>query len=600
MKTDRQLQRYVTLTRDQAYFCECWFNLVHAHSLDSYRVRVLNARNCATELERMYFGPGNTEDRTAVRRETYALLKSDLVLDLPPFVDVTTALTALLADQGPLEKSKEDGQPKVMLGYFLSEFGRVIDAQYVPSALARLEAVLIKNSESTKPEPLRFEIIEKITNCLLSVLLDRGISLESLFQLYSQVLIPRLHKDTYKFERKWWLLERILTEGPTSFQIVFAIDNVSNPGDFPPEIGGIKFSQVPVLKAVGPHPSVKKYLAEAPKRIFASLQVESSDPRAAGARAADKLNDIINLVRFEYERSRITVSDEFAFVDSGEHSAPRVFPVPMLVPNPTASVDGDGLSEFVRSVDELVANGSLQEEGRERVYSAFRLYRTGLDASLLEIKLTSWWTALEYLVRGSEGQPGGISKAVESLLVPVLCNSYTTKHILAIRHGLLELGLVIVDPASGQPVEIRSLGVLDFYVLICRADIQAGIVTALTQNPFIQTKFIQFCSKVATLKALASMRSEHEQRLRWHIQRLWRARCDIVHSAGRSVNYALLCANLEYYLKVTLMALLKGLRDIPTLSGPREFFDRQAHQFQRTQAGLLDGDDMPFLRELSA
>lgn len=84
---------------------------------------------------------------------------------------------------------------------------------------------------------------------------------------------------------------------------------------------------------------------------------------------------------------------------------------------------------------------------------------------------------------------------------------------------------------------------------------------------------------------------KHEQRVRWQIQRLWRTRCDIVHSAGRGANHLLLCSNLEHYLKTTLHGLLTALRSVPTLSGPHEYFDREAYRYDGMLKALAAGRD---------
>lgn len=79
-------------------------------------------------------------------------------------------------------------------------------------------------------------------------------------------------------------------------------------------------------------------------------------------------------------------------------------------------------------------------------------------------------------------------------------------------------------------------------------------------------------------------------RLRWHLQRIWRARCDIVHSAGRMVNIASLCANLEAYLKAVLTTLLAAFGRIPTLASPQEFFIRADHCYAGARERLATGD----------
>jgi len=48
----------------------------------------------------------------------------------------------------------------------------------------------------------------------------------------------------------------------------------------------------------------------------------------------------------------------------------------------------------------------------------------------------------------------------------------------------------------------------------------------------------------------------------------------------------LLCANLEFYLRMTLKTMLKVFGDVPTLTGPAEFFERQRHQYVQVASAL--------------
>jgi hypothetical protein len=623
MKTDKNLLN-VTLTRNQYYFASCWFNMVHEQSLDSYRVRAMNPRNALREVVRTY-ELGTVEERSAVRCEAHLLLERDPVLQTDPFKAVTARILPLLAPGGPVATGKEEGHQKTLLLYFVAELQDTIEAEYVQSSLSYLENLLVPQgsvggpqctieantlqegaqpSASASTEPDRFEEIYAVTSRLLSALIDGKASLESLYKLYSEILVPRRPKTNYNFGRRFGLARVLLTQPASDHHVAFALDNVTAPESFPPLIGGITFSVHPPFSVAPTDPSTaaqvaSKYLTPSPRRLFASKMVRSQDARAAGTEAAEAVGQILNLVRFEYERAKVSMPDAFAFVQVDKTgSGPRVFSLPAVVPNPSAGMDGDGLSLFVESVDELVLKGRFQQDGRDRVQSAFRLYRTGLDTNVLENKLVNWWTAIEYLVRGSSSSTG-IGKSVETMLTPVLCNAYIAKHLHALRSALLDLGATLVDPVSGQKIVLRGMATDNVYQLFKRPDIQALVLGMLRQHIFAEQQFVHFFAGLNDPKLLHKRNEEHEQRLRWHLQRLWRARCDIVHSAERAVSAALLCANLEYYLKVTLMALLKALREVPTLSGPKEFFDRQTHSYQALQASLKSGSDTDLIRLLA-
>lgn len=574
--------------------------MVHEHSLDSHRVRVMNPQNALRELIKIY-ELGKADERKAVRAETLEILKADPILKAAPFAIPTSRLLRLLSGKA-IETEKEEGPAFTMIRYSVRELQHFIGQQYVKTSLASLQNVLIDGTASSDPEPMRFATIRQTTCNLLSTLLDQGSSLESLYAFYGQILIPRVQRDAYFFARRLATVSAAITSDEREFTVVLALDNVSSPREFPPNIAGITFSQVAQISVLSADPSkkasqVRQYLTENRSRLFASLLVKSQDPRAAGAVAVQRLSEVLNLVRFEYERARVTMPETFASQTVG--SPARIFPLPTVVPNPNSGMDGAGLTEFVQSVEELVTGGRFDGEGKDRISSAFRLYRTGLDAAVHEGKFLNWWTALEFLVRGN-GAGGSIGSSVENLVTPVLCVGYLAKHLIAYRNSLVDLDAVINDPITNTALTLKNLPPGALYELFKRADIQPLMLNAVANYPFLHQHMSEFLVKLQDPRELASLNSSHEQRLRWQLQRLWRARCDIVHSADRRVNLTLLCANLEYYLKTILMVLLRDLRVVSTLSSPKEFFDRQEYCYQELQSDLGSGNDVELRRLLAS
>lgn len=585
------------LSRNQAYLASCWHNLVHSQSLDSHRVRVLNPEFGIDEMLKMQeFKGASPDERKQVRDEVFALLKSDPLLNTGAFDLIIKRLIAAMTNPA-LEKESPGGPVGSLLKYFASELDVPLKKRYVSDSLDYLAGIVIHGTHDDKLEQARFADIRVVVNNMLSTLISRGTALESLFTLCNDGLL----NQERPFERRWQLVsEIILGSQVRDFHIVIALDNVTSPEDFPPNIGGIQFSRTPQLEA---HEgtsfkarNAQTYLRPAGSRLFASATVNSHDARVAGDQVLDRLNQVVNLIRFEYEAARVTVREAFAYKCEGKPVRTLLFPA--RVPNPSVSLDSAGVRAFIEAVDELVLHAHFQREGRDRVHSAFRLYRTGLDTTVLENKLTNWWTALEYLVRGAASD-SAIGQSVEKLVAPVLAASYLPKHLIAHRNVLVELCPPLQDPIDQKPIELKSLSLLELYDTLRRTDIQALLLPPLKDHPYIEEHVASFLTMLRSPKALHGQSIMHERRLRWHLQRLWRARCDIVHSASSQRSLLLLCANLEYYLKSTLMALLNEVRRIPTLSGPKEFFDRQLYTHIELQEDLKSGQDVVLKRILA-
>ena len=522
----------------------------------------------------------NDEDRAMVRDEAIGVLSAYPVLNQPAAARIAGPLVGLLKAES---KAKPGSNP--LLQCFARELLDFVESSYIDTSLELLRGMLVSTASADGGEEYR-EQLSALTCGLLSTLADGGASLETLYQLYRQILVPPERPKKYVFERKLGLLARILKEPPKLYRVLFAIDNIKGAEHYPPSMGRITFSRLPEGWHSG-HGSVAAYLTPQSRRVFAEVEVEAREVRAAGRDAYGRVSNVLDLARFEYEPERVHLAEEFLIAETARADRIRRYPVPKLVPNPDGITGVPDLHAFVLSVDELLSAERFSQEGRDRVLSAFRLYRLGADANSFESKLANWWTAIEFLVRGLKGGTK-IGSAVEHNITPVLCLAYPRTLLLDVRHTISSLPEPIIDPATQAPLVLpRDPGGL--YEVFRRDDIPAAVTDAFAKEPFLQWKISGILGALFQPAACRSLLREHERRVRWQIQRVWRARCDIVHSARRAVSESLLCANLEFYLKVTLMSLLAQLRRVKTLSGPEEFFERQIYSYQRLTSDLDAG-----------
>lgn len=583
------------MTDEQRFFAAVWHNMVHKHSLDSHRVRALNPQNGLRELLRMTSPPANSDDLTMVAAEVMNILSSDPILRFPEFCEPTSELLEILSPKKGQDKQLE--KTKHLLQAFATELLQKIISEYLTAALSWLRQAL--EEKIGPPHPPTREYLQEIhlvTGNILSVLVDNGASVESLFALYREIITGSRPSRPYIFDNKFSLLVKLLNKPPKTFVVVFAIDGVGDSSTFPSTIGSVRFVTSPTGLAA-PSAPVTRYCVPSPKRLFAEVEVNTRDFRSAGTQAYASINDVLDLVRFEYESNRLQLADEFLIASGGPPYSYRIYSIPKVVPNPSKVIGAAELQEFAKSVGELIEGADISSDGRDRIQSAFRLYRVGADTNIFENKLTNWWTATEYLVKGSGGA-GSIGKAVEDTLVPVLCRGYVKKLLYSFRNTLVDSKATLVDPVMAAPILLKDVDGERLFSLFRNPAMKAQLLAAAEIDPFFRMKLDSFLTEIADPKRMGAMLSSHEQKLRWHVQRLYRARCDIVHSAERVVSAALLCANLEFYLKSTLSSLLKSLMASSHISGPKEFFDRQGYAYRRMTEALEQGDDKRLIATL--
>ncbi len=92
--------------------------------------------------------------------------------------------------------------------------------------------------------------------------------------------------------------------------------------------------------------------------------------------ARKKLDDILDLIRFELEIDVISVKPDFVSV-STDPSGVRVYPLPSQVPNPRKNIEPDEFMAFVSKSEMLLRTRYLILSQRRKLGSAFHFYRTG-------------------------------------------------------------------------------------------------------------------------------------------------------------------------------------------------------------------------------
>lgn len=595
MKNDPKIAHYPQLTREQHVFVSAWYNMTYAYSLDAHRVRVMNGVNILEELIRLNsLAHTSKEDRWIVAREAIQILKAEAVLKRAVFVTSVERICKEIERSYGAALDKSSGEWSGLLDSYLREHMHLLERCYLDETIAAIHTAV--TTPDARPEPERFDEIRSLTGSLLSYLIARGGSLEGLFQLYSHVLVP-IHRPTkpYQFARRFDFMRKLITNGEEEWEVWFAIDGVTDAATFPTQIGTIKFHQATPDAVARLDGSMRPN----GRRLFANDSVQAVDMRLAGQLVHERINRVLDLVRFEYDRSNITVSDGFALrhLPGGLY---RMMPIPKVVPNPQTSLTAQELNVFAQNVGALVSDDRFSPEGRDRVLSAFRLYRVGADTTNFENKLVNWWTAFEFLGKGGSGS-GGIGKAVEKSVTPILMGVSVINHLMAYRELLLEQKVNLVDSTTAQAIALKDLSLPQLYDVLATPAYQATIRSSLNGLPFVQRRLDQFMAMLVQPREMGAFLERTEAGLRWHLQRVYRARCDIVHSAGRMINIALLCANLEAYLKSVLTALLAAFGSVPTLGSPQEFFLRAERSYSNAVGALKTGDAVPlkgFLSEL--
>ncbi|OEZ90545.1 hypothetical protein JAB8_19880 [Janthinobacterium sp. HH106] len=596
MRFDNKIKPELNLTTRQRLFGEVWFNLVHEYSLDAFRVRTMNPVNVINELVRSFtVQPFNDRDRAKIIAEAVELLATSLLIRQGALGEIADELILLLDQWGKKSRRDEGVENKAaadikdngvtshaMILAFGREMESALNEVFLRACIDWLTAQLTDAAPLAQDD--QTENIVQITGQMLSHLISVGWSFESLFQLYRRAFAQDSQHtpegEAYDFARALrWLFARV-ARAPKDYVITFTINQVATGAELPNRVGDIVFSPEALRVSESSSAPVRRVAQAAPGRIFATMTVEANDSRIAGMRAAEHIEQVLDVLRYDFIKQNFSLSDRFLVQKATHHVA---LEIAKTVPNEKREVTPAQFQTFMEQLRNLVASGTLEADSKDRIYAAFRLYRTGAETANLENKLVQWWTALEYLVKASGG---GIGDAVERALYPTVVLAYLPKHLNSLRLALLEFDAPLILSDGTQPDLVSCR--LPELLMYCKDQgfKRGAMAAAQSKSPYAEHYFASLFKKVESPKSELEALDRHERAVRWQIQRIYRARCDIVHSAGRVPQVALLCANLESYLKILLDTFLISLQKIDTLRTPREFFDRQHHVQARIKAQL--------------
>jgi len=548
----------------QRFFIQSWFSLVHMNSLDSHRVRCMNALNIIDELvdlcssEKSGF-PKIKDEITRVALEVADIIKDDLIVQ-DHFSLHWKKIEPLLRD---ITTKKP---PPPVFSYYLKDLQSKLNINY--------KGLLIKAiKEEIKTSKNNQRLYGHIA-ALLSLLIHDGHSLVEMFAIVRNIFISNKSSKKFSFDDNLNFTADIISREPSQYDIIFRLQGCRKYTHLK-DILGDKISQSIELK--GANTDVVGFLNPAQSVLFAKFRVFAQDDRSAGLKAKRELDGILDLIRFELEQHVISTDNEFISVREKESTARR-FRLPTIIPNPSRKMEPAHFENFIGRFNRIFENEGLDTESKEKVKSALRFYRMGKDSDLFENKFLNWWTAFEFLTR--TGEQGGVIEEVRGKLVPMLVLHYLEKHLISYKNALLVCGVTALADQT-TPVEL--------FTQIHDTQQYQDIIAQIDEVPVLKFKLNEFKAQTADGKAFCAFHQRHEQHLIWHIHRIWRIRCDIVHSAQYKLNLNLLSANLEYYLKSLLSLIINQFSSDKGIGSIKELYIRYQYAHERFVKEMKDG-----------
>lgn len=547
----------------ERFFVGLWFSAVHHEALDSHRVRSMGILSIGEELLSLLtkrFARDNQKDVPLVAGEMLDLLERDPSA-IRHFKSHVEALKPLL---GSIRTSSKDQDELYLLAsYYVKAFLADLQHRYKPLVLEALEQALFTTHDKAD--------VYRYTHTLLTLLMREGHNQEGLFSLIRDIFISNKSEEPRSFKENFALLKRLINKDSADYHVVLRLQ-----GDMPDVFLNYSVPGIRFCRAVEEPPPLAKdprYGVEEPRKVLAVLTVQARDDRSAGAKAQEVVGIHLDLLNFALNKT-LSITSQFVAIRNEDNNLGR-YSLPPRVPNPNFEVAFNKFDAFMNNLIAVQNRSDLDEESRKRLRSALRFYRTGREADQTENKFLNWWLALEYLVGRDKDS---IITGIEKKLSAVLLLGYISKYLDSYREALRVAGVTPgVTAQLTRYTGFNDVSATELFDTLRDPADAAALISACADYPHFAFQLEWFHAQVKSQENLVDFLQRHRERVKCHIHRVYRVRNDIVHSAGHTLSTTMLCANLEYYLRQTILFVVHNLGQQAVSRSLDEVYARAEH-----------------------
>jgi len=544
---DRRTLDSANLNGCERLFVETWYSLTHVRSLDSFRARCLNSRTIIREIhEELELGRIKDEHLEALLREAAFLLEKDSV--------IASEFAALLKCMQSHFKKKTKELNKTTLKIDFADAHQALRRKYLPTLCEKLQIAVSTND---------LDGAEKLTGSLVSDLIDRGWSLETLFGWHGHFLKQKARG----FANNLSFMLTQLQQKKQSFQIVLRLAGSSKTRQLD-DHGSFTISEA---APITPHGQKEiAYCSINVNQCFATCTIKSLYHDDAALEARNKLESLLDLLQFEYEQSTVSI-DEECLVERLDDKKRQFVRIRTQIPNPLESLQEGDFQAFVRRRNSLASSPRIDRSTKRLILASIRQYRFGRDSTSLSDKFVNWWMGLEALCHAQGDIGTTVSRRIGNCILHGYLFRICRDLLITVKHYKVSWSKDFATEADSEHLVGLSVGGL---IKLLQSNQGQALCDSLGGNLLLERHANSVRIWLTDANACSLQLDGHLSRVQWHLHRLYRIRCCIVHGAPVRFKLTLAAANLEYYLKQTVLLTMEALDNHDHVNGLDEVYER--------------------------
>lgn len=301
----------------------------------------------------------------------------------------------------------------------------------------------------------------------------------------------------------------------------------------------------------------KKIRYDNNKQVCLHAEITALDPNGAAERAYANFDLFLRFYRFLGNRDREWIHDHCLVKDENDNVVfPHIGPEKYFY---SQDYDDKTLGKnSERIITKLIENTGGNDFFR--IDKIIRTHNTALASSDIKNAFLNLWSILEIIGVDEYGADQSKIKQVLNNVVPILKRNYLSRVVEEIHDYLKanisqdEYAKVIgrIEEEGSEDYKIACLVSLEKY-----ADLRKEISGYLGNYPLIRSRICQLYEDILkNKKKYCAETDRYERRLRWHIQRLYRVRNQIIHSGDGNDNMVYLVEHLHSYVDEVILDII--------------------------------------------
>jgi|GEM_PF-1609201 len=315
------------------------------------------------------------------------------------------------------------------------------------------------------------------------------------------------------------------------------------------------------------------------------------DPATARETAKNGLDTLFDIYSFVAHKEQPQIFEKALVLNKNTNE------VHFLQPPPNPMVCGIQVGTAENSEKEVklfidIVNSKHFDDRSSRLFvQSLDYHQAALEAKTLENQLIDMWAALEGFLPSPSGEDARIVHFKDAL-IPSLVLTYPEKILNYIALSVYRSGEKSIEIVKGVEVGDNYFQKL-IALIVCEelAEKRKELYSELDHHPLLCNRIYKTHLAFKSKKSIRDILTLHEERVSWHIQRIYTSRNQIVHNANALPYLRTLVENLHSYLDILIEAT-----SVIALRSPRRINIPSALEILRLRKQIymqgLEGDDI--------